>query len=73
MQIQPIEIGKGYSVNHSRKGVFDLKITSFDEEWATGIIIEGKASAMLPVNEKFEGEEITVRRSFCHFTEIKGA
>ncbi len=73
MTIQHIEIGKGYSVKHSRKGQFDLKITRFCEEWATGIIIEGKAGAMLPENEIYEGEEITVRRSFCIFSEIKAA
>lgn len=66
-----LEVKKTYKVNHSRKGTFELKITSLSEEWVTGIIVNGMARAMLPYNEKEIGEEITIRRSFCRFEEIK--
>ena len=62
-----LENGKVYKVNHTRKGNFDLYVESQvelqDETWITGIIVEGKAQAMLKDNEKFVGDEITVRKS----------
>lgn len=58
-------------VNHSRKGEFYIKIVWFDDTWVTGEIISGKASALLPENEREKGENITVRKSLCTFTELK--
>lgn len=58
------EIGKTYDVSTQRKGRFVIKITNLDDTWATGIIVEGEAQAMLDYNRKSEGEEITIRRSF---------
>lgn len=63
-----IEVGKTYNVNHSRKGKFALQVTSVSEEWIDGFIVSGMAKAILPYNEVYEGEKITVRRSFCTFT-----
>lgn len=68
-----IEIKKTYKVNHSRKGIFELNITRIDEEWVTGIIVNGMAKAILSYNERLIGDEITIRRSFCSFEEIKAA
>ncbi len=58
-----LENGKVYKVNHTRKGNFDLYVESQDDTWINGIIVEGKAQAMLKDNEKFVGDEITVRKS----------
>lgn len=66
-----IEIGKTYKVNSSRKGKFIGIVTSSSEEWATILITKGKAKAMLDYNEREQGEEVTVRRSFCTFTPVE--
>ena len=65
-----IEIGKTYKVNHSRKGTFHLKVTAVDDAWVTGLIASGKAGAIIPENEVYEGEAITLRASFCVFSEV---
>lgn len=64
------EAGKIYKVTHSRKGIFTMRVDSVGEVWAQGVIVEGKANALLAYNEKFEGEPITVRIAFCKFTEV---
>lgn len=58
-----------YKVDHSRKGKFDMLVTKFDEnsEWVTGLITDGLANALNKDNVKKNGEEITVRKSFCNF------
>ena len=67
--LDPVEIGKTYLVNSQRKGTFVARITRVDSTWATGIITAGHAGAMLDYNERGKGEEVTVRRSLCKFTE----
>ncbi len=62
--------GKIYQVTHSRKGMFNIKVIRQDEEWATGMIISGKASAIREYNEREQGEEITIRKSLCSFKAI---
>lgn len=64
-------VGKEYEVTHSRKGKFYMRINDIDNTWVHGVITGGRAGAMLEYNERFEGEEITVRKSFCKFKEIK--
>ena len=64
-----LNIGKAYKVNSSRKGEFIGIITKFCDTWATLLITKGKASALLDYNERDAGETVTVRRSFCTFTE----
>lgn len=61
-------VGDPYTCNSSRKGRFVMRVTEAGDEWVTGIVIDGKAGAMLAYNEKEIGEEVTVRRSLCHFT-----
>lgn len=68
-----LEVGKTYKVNSSRKGVFTGQLLGFDDTWASLLITGGKANAILDYNVRSEGEEVTVRRSFCTFTETEGA
>ena len=63
-----MNIGTVYLVNSSRKGTFAGRLVSVDGEWATLVVVGGKAKAMLEYNERHRGEEVTVRRSFCVFT-----
>ena len=65
-----MEIGKLYKVNHSRKGKFNLRVTSIDGEWVTGIIIDSTAKAMLDYNVRTSGDEITIRISHAKFEEF---
>lgn len=65
-----IAVGQTYQVSSSRKGKFTGVITSVNDEWATVLITKGKAKAMLDYNEREQGEEVTVRRSFCTFTPV---
>ena len=58
------KIGEVYKVKHCRKGVFRIKVLKVGEEWLEGIICEGQTNAMNGDNAKFEGDEITVRKSF---------
>lgn len=67
-----ITVGKAYKVNSSRKGVFTGIVTQCCDTWATVLITNGKAKAILDYNEREQGEEVTVRRSFCTFTEMEG-
>lgn len=62
-------VGKTYMVNSSRKGTFVGALTSADETWASFLITAGKARAIMDYNEREKCEEVTVRRSFCTFTE----
>ena len=62
--------GQIYKVNHSRKGVFSLMVTNQDETWVTGLIVEGKASAMLEYNEREQFEDITIRKELCKFQAV---
>lgn len=66
-----LEIGKTYHVVSQRKGRFVMRLTHHDETWASGIIVKGKASAILAYNEVHEGEEVTVRKSWTTFKELK--
>lgn len=67
---QEISAGKTYRINHTRKGVFVARLTSVDDVWATGVVVSGKARAMLDYNEREVGEEVTIRRSFSVFEEV---
>ena len=61
---------KVYSVKHERKGAFNMRVISDDGEWVKGTIYNGVANAILPCNEKYEGDEIDVRKIFCSFSEL---
>ena len=64
-----LEVGKTYLVNSQRKGTFMVRLTHCDDTWATGTIVGGTAKAMMDYNVRETGEEVTVRREFCKFTE----
>ena len=64
-----MQIGATYLINSSRKGAFVGKLVHFDDTWASFNITAGQAYAMLEYNEKHKGDKVTVRRSFCSFTE----
>ena len=59
-----IEVGKTYLITAQRKGTFMMRVTDKDETWTRGVVVGGKASAMLDYNEKFVGDEVTCRTSF---------
>lgn len=63
-------VGGTYAVNHSRKGKFNMHVTDVRGEWVDGVIVSGKAKALLAYNEKETGEEITVRQCLATFTLI---
>ncbi len=68
-----LQVGKTYRINSSRKGVFNGRLLGFDDTWASFIITNGRAKAILEYNERDEGEEVTVRRSFCTFEQLEAA
>ena len=68
----PINDGGLYLVTSTRKGTFMGRLIHHCETWATFQITAGKASAMLDYNEREKGEEVTVRRALCTFTEQLG-
>jgi len=61
--------GKTYNVTHCRKGSFTIKVKSQTEDWVTGTLIDGKPEVLVADNQVFEGEEITLRKTFL--TKIK--
>lgn len=65
-----LEAGKIYHVSHCRKGNFTMQVTDVGETWIGGTLIEGQTNAMLQENIVYEGEPLTVRASFCTFTEV---
>jgi hypothetical protein len=61
-----------YSVTHSRKGKFSMRVNNVSGEWISGVITRGtNARALLTYNEKEDGDEITIRESLSSFTPIK--
>lgn len=62
--------GKVYTIRHNRKGTFRGKYLGGFDDWATFEIVDGEASYVNQEN-RGTGEEITVRRSFCHFSKVK--
>ena len=65
-----LQIGKIYDVFSSRKGKFRFKLTDQCKDFATGIILKGKANAILQYNERSKGEEVSVRKELSSFTEV---
>jgi len=56
-----LETGKTYLINHSRKGVFVMRVDRQRGAWAHGIIVAGKANARLDYNEKLVGDRVDIR------------
>jgi hypothetical protein len=68
--MENLEIGKIYDVVHERKGKFTMELTHHDDAFATGIIVKGKAKAILPYNELGITDEVTILKSFSTFKEV---
>jgi hypothetical protein len=66
-----IKKNKTYIVDHSRKGLFTIRVESVEGEWVGGVIVSGKANALCESNIKRIGEKILIRKSLCKFTEVK--
>ena len=75
-EIMPeIEVGKKYKVHHCRKGDFVVRIKRIGDVWIDAEIVDGEAlyvSSSFPGRgNKVVGEKITMRKSFCTFTEFE--
>lgn len=70
MEAKILQINKKYKVNSPNKGKFSIKLIHCDETYATGIVINGMAKAILPQNEAYPGDKVTLRREFTQFFEI---
>jgi hypothetical protein len=62
------KVGQTYTVRHTRKGTFKAKVLRVDEEFAQLLITEGYAGAIINNNERYVGDKLDVRLSFCKFT-----
>lgn len=71
--LQTPTAGGTYAVNDSRKGKFNMLVNRVAGEWVEGVIVSGKATALLECNERETGEEITVRQCLATFTLINPA
>ncbi len=56
-----LETGKTYLINHPRRGTLVMRVGSQCGDWASGVIVAGKANARLDYNEKVAGDRIDVR------------
>lgn len=63
-----LSIGETYKVFSNRKGKFRMMVTEISDDFVTGIIISGKAKAIMQYNERLTGEEVTVRKSLTSFS-----
>lgn len=45
-------------------------VTNQDETFVTGLIVEGKANAILEYNEREQFEDITIRKELCKFQAV---
>ena len=66
-----LEIGKQYSIRHSRKGKFFAVVDADNGEWVDVTVTNGKAnfrSTENILNGRGEvGDTMTLRKSFCEF------
>lgn len=54
-------VGATYDVQHSRKGRFRIRATAVRGEWLDGVVVAGRARAMLPENACDVGDHCTIR------------
>jgi hypothetical protein len=66
-----IEIGKTYGVAHDRKGRFVIKITAIGRSSVTGTIVTGKATSSEEHNDRYIGDQITMKKSMCKFSKVE--
>lgn len=66
-----LTVGKTYYVRHSRKGSFSAKLVANYPDTAVLEIVMGTA-AYISCADAAPGDEISVRKSLCHFEELQG-
>ena len=68
-----LEIGKEYLIEHIRKGPFCARLLEDTGEFITVEITKGRANyiSMMNVDMGCVGDHISIRKSFCTFTEIE--
>lgn len=59
-----LEIGETYLIKAQRKGTFMMRVENVCDVWTRGVIVGGKADAILEYNERTVGDEVTCRTSF---------
>jgi len=64
-----LEVGKTYSLHHSRFGSATVKVTKLDGEWIDVLVVKGKLRGMTEEWER--GDTKTVRECHCHFAPNK--
>jgi hypothetical protein len=57
-------VGTLYDVVHERKGGFRVRVTSFDDEWLHGVIVDGSAR-FVNDSDRGPGEPVIVRHNLC--------
>jgi len=62
-------VGSLYDVVHERKGSFRVRVTSFDDEWLHGVIVDGTAH-FLNEDDRGPAEPVIVRHSLCQLVEV---
>lgn len=70
VKFENLKLGKTYSINHRRKGIFIGKVKAVHGDTAEILITEGKAGAVCNYNEKEAGEIVKIRESLCTITKI---
>ncbi len=59
-----------YNITHFRKGTFYATLVADHGKWVDVKIVEGSTKCPLPENDRHEGEQSRVRKSFCVFKEV---
>lgn len=65
-----LKVDQAYFVNHTRKGCFDIMVTEITNVWVTGVIIDKSTTALVPGNERYKGDTISIRKSLASFKPI---
>jgi len=62
-----LKIGNIYNVSHSRKGKFQMRVDAIGDDFVSGVIVSGKAGALMEYNVAYIGDNISVRKSLATF------
>lgn len=64
------ETGKTYKVHHSRKGELLIKVSSVNDTWFTGELLDGVPKMLGSMPPSQVGDTMTARISLCKFEEV---
>jgi len=72
MEFTNIELKTGeiYNVYSQRKGKFQMLVNDIDDDFVHGIVISGKAKAIMKYNEANVCDEVSVRKSLTTFQSV---